>query len=214
MDQLKDPDLNWLFISPNNNTQNENEFANGLSNERIDECINELDSRIHHTLFGIEHEPITQQYVNLQDEFTVIQQQQFDVFEEVHKSQTNVIVVKNDVFLYQPYNCINSSNHMIKNHMAKTKTNQVVMEDVAAKVSQEPKKGEKKENNKEKRKPGRPPYPTKEIRDKIRREKNKVCAKRLRDKKKQLKLEEKIKKMMQNKPIYIVTTLAQHSYPM
>ena len=213
MDQFEDPNLNWSFSSPNNNIQNENEFTNDLSNERIDECINEFDSHIHHTLFCIVHLHITQQHVDLRDEFTVIQQQQFDVFEEAHQSQANVVVVKNDVFLYQPYNCINSSNHIIQNHMAKTKTNQVVMEDVAAKVSQEPKKGEMKENNKEKRKPGRPPYPTKEIRDKIRREKNRVCAKRLRDKKKQLKLEEKMKRMMQNKPIYIVATLAQHPYP-
>lgn len=213
MDQFEDPNLNWSFSSPNNNIQNENEFTNDLSNERIDECINEFDSHIHHTLFGIEHLPITQQHVDLRDEFTVIQQQQFDVFEEAHQSQANVVVVKNDVFLYQPYNCMNSSHDIIFNDMAKTKTNQVVMEDVAAKVSHQPKKDEKKENNFEKRKPGRPPYPTKEIRDKIRREKNRICAKRLRDKKKQLKLEEKMKKM-QNRPIYIVATLTQHPYPM
>lgn len=40
----------------------------------------------------------TQQHINVQNEFIVVQQQQFDVFEEAYQAQAQV-VIKNDVFL-------------------------------------------------------------------------------------------------------------------
>lgn len=48
------------------------------------------------------HDIEYQQYVNGQNEFIVVEQHQFDVFEEAYQAQAKV-VIKNDVFLYQSY---------------------------------------------------------------------------------------------------------------